>query len=83
MSDIANLRRDYTRAHLRREDLDPNPFAQFKKWLDQALGAELAKDVASRADWVKDRPAQQSVKRQDMMNAIRAMLTASATRAGS
>ena len=50
---------------------------------DLALGAEMAKDVASRADWVKDRPAQQSVKRQDMMNAIRAMLTASATRAGS
>ncbi len=41
MSDIANLRRDYTRAHLRREDLDPNPFAQFKTWLDAAIDAKI------------------------------------------
>lgn len=41
MSDIATLRREYGRSQLRREDLDANPFAQFKTWLDQALAAEL------------------------------------------
>jgi len=41
MTDIANLRRDYGRAQLRREDLDANPFAQFKRWLDEALASEL------------------------------------------
>ena len=41
MTDIANLRRDYGRAHLRREDLAANPFEQFKRWLDEALAMEL------------------------------------------
>ncbi len=41
MTDIANLRRNYGRAQLRREDLDPNPFVQFKKWLDEAIASEL------------------------------------------
>lgn len=41
MTDIANLRRTYGRAQLRREDLDANPFVQFKKWLDEALADEL------------------------------------------
>ena len=41
MTDIANLRRNYGRAQLRREDLDPNPFVQFKKWLEEAIASEL------------------------------------------
>lgn len=41
MTDIANLRRNYGRDQLRREDLDPNPFVQFKKWLDEAIASEL------------------------------------------
>jgi histidyl-tRNA synthetase len=41
---------------------------------DLALGAELAKSVESRADWVKDRPAQVSVKRADLVAEIRAIL---------
>ena len=41
MTDIANLRRDYGRGQLRREDLDPNPFVQFKRWLDEAMASEL------------------------------------------
>lgn len=41
MADIADLRRDYGRAQLRREDLDPNPFVQFKRWLDEALASKL------------------------------------------
>jgi histidyl-tRNA synthetase len=41
---------------------------------DLALGAELAKSVENRADWVKDRPAQKSVKRSDLVAEVRAML---------
>jgi histidyl-tRNA synthetase len=41
---------------------------------DLALGAELAKSVENRADWVKDRPAQKSVKRADLVKDVRAML---------
>jgi histidyl-tRNA synthetase len=41
---------------------------------DLILGAELAKSTESRADWVKDRPAQQTVKRDQLVPAIRAML---------
>ena len=41
MSDIADLRRDYGRIQLRREDLDANPFVQFKRWLDEALSLTL------------------------------------------
>jgi histidyl-tRNA synthetase len=41
---------------------------------DLALGAELAKSTESRAAWVKDRPAQSSVKRTELVQAVRAML---------
>jgi histidyl-tRNA synthetase len=41
---------------------------------DLALGAELAKSTESRAAWVKDRPAQTSVKRDQLVNTLRAML---------
>jgi histidyl-tRNA synthetase len=46
---------------------------------DLALGAELAKATESRAAWVKARPAQQSVKREKLIESVRAML---ATRGG-
>jgi histidyl-tRNA synthetase len=41
---------------------------------DLALGAELAKSVENRADWVKDRPAQKSVSRAKLVEEVRAML---------
>jgi histidyl-tRNA synthetase len=41
---------------------------------DLALGAELAKSTDSRAAWVKDRPAQTSVRRTELVQAVRAML---------
>ena len=41
---------------------------------DLALGAELAKSTENRAAWVKDRPAQQAVKRDELVPAIRAIL---------
>jgi histidyl-tRNA synthetase len=41
---------------------------------DLALGAELSKSVESRGDWVKDRPAQISVQRAELVAQVRAML---------
>jgi pyridoxamine 5'-phosphate oxidase len=38
---LAGLRREYTLAGLRRADLDPDPLAQFTKWFQQALAANL------------------------------------------
>jgi pyridoxamine 5'-phosphate oxidase len=38
---LAGLRREYTLAGLRRADLDPDPMAQFAKWFQQALAADL------------------------------------------
>jgi histidyl-tRNA synthetase len=42
---------------------------------DLALGAELAKSVESRADWVANREAQVSVKRADLVAQVRKMLS--------
>jgi len=41
---------------------------------DLALGAELAKSVESRAEWVGNREAQKSVKRSQLVAEIKAML---------
>ncbi len=41
---------------------------------DLALGAELAKNIESRAEWVKDRPAQKTVKRETLLASVREML---------
>jgi pyridoxamine 5'-phosphate oxidase len=38
---LADLRREYCLAGLRRRDLEVEPIAQFKKWFEQALKAEL------------------------------------------
>lgn len=43
---LSNLRREYTRAGLRRADLDPDPMAQFNKWFQQALSANLTEPNA-------------------------------------
>ena len=39
--DVAELRRNYTRDGLRRNDLDPDPIGQFRKWFTEAVAAEL------------------------------------------
>lgn len=39
--DITNLRNDYTKAGLNRQDLDSNPFAQFNLWFSQVQAAEI------------------------------------------
>ncbi|HXP63737.1 MAG TPA: pyridoxamine 5'-phosphate oxidase [Dongiaceae bacterium] len=39
---LAELRREYSLGELRREALEPDPIAQFKKWFDQATGARAS-----------------------------------------
>ncbi len=39
--DVSLLRKEYRQAGLRRENLDPDPIAQFRRWLTEALAAEL------------------------------------------
>ena len=46
---------------------------------DLALGTELAKSTESRAAWVKDRPAQQSVPRAKLVETLHSMLAAKAS----
>jgi pyridoxamine 5'-phosphate oxidase len=43
---IADLRKDYTLKGLSESEVDPNPFVQFRKWFDQALGAKLTEPNA-------------------------------------
>lgn len=38
---IADLRRDYSLTALDESDVDPDPFRQFKIWLEQAIAAQL------------------------------------------
>jgi pyridoxamine 5'-phosphate oxidase len=39
--DLASLREDYTRSGLVETDLEPDPIAMFRRWLDDALAAGL------------------------------------------
>jgi pyridoxamine 5'-phosphate oxidase len=43
---LADLRREYTLAGLRRADLDADPIAQFQKWFTQAMEAEIVEPNA-------------------------------------
>src|SRR5918993_437683 len=43
---IAELRRDYCLAGLRRADLDPDPIAQFQKWFEEVRRAEIVEPNA-------------------------------------
>ncbi|MEP4532089.1 MAG: pyridoxamine 5'-phosphate oxidase [Cyclobacteriaceae bacterium] len=40
-SDIANLRKEYTKAELEVNSVDPSPFIQFEKWFEEAVNADL------------------------------------------
>jgi pyridoxamine 5'-phosphate oxidase len=46
---IADIRREYSLAGLRRTDLDANPIAQFQKWFEQATKAFAQKEVDGNA----------------------------------
>jgi pyridoxamine 5'-phosphate oxidase len=39
--DVAALREEYSQRHLRRRDLDPDPFLQFNRWLAEAVKSRL------------------------------------------
>lgn len=39
--DLAALRRDYSLQELSRSSVDPDPFAQFSKWMEEALNSEI------------------------------------------
>jgi len=43
---IANLRRDYSLAGLSEQDLVPDPIAQFQKWFQEAVAAEITEPNA-------------------------------------
>lgn len=38
---VADLRKEYIKDSLRRSNLDPNPFGQFKTWMEQACQTEV------------------------------------------
>ena len=40
-NDLANLRRDYAGKPLTKSTVEPDPFIQFTKWLDEALSSEI------------------------------------------
>lgn len=40
-TDLHALRREYTSRSLKKNDLDPDPFKQFSRWLEQAISAGL------------------------------------------
>ncbi|OQX15152.1 MAG: pyridoxamine 5'-phosphate oxidase [Thiothrix lacustris] len=44
--DIASLRHEYTKAGLSRASLDPDPYQQFSRWLQQALDGEVLEPTA-------------------------------------
>lgn len=44
--DIANLRRDYTRASLDVADVDADPLRQFDRWLREAIDAQVPEPTA-------------------------------------
>ncbi|MDO4247330.1 MAG: pyridoxamine 5'-phosphate oxidase, partial [Deinococcus sp.] len=46
MTDLTSMRISYTRADLRRADLNTDPLAQFRAWFDEALAADLPEPYA-------------------------------------
>ncbi len=44
--DLSDIRREYTRGGLRRNDLPDEPLPLFKKWLQQAIDAKIADPTA-------------------------------------
>jgi pyridoxamine 5'-phosphate oxidase len=46
MTTLADLRKDYKLASLGKRDLAADPFTQFKKWLDEAIAAEIPEPTA-------------------------------------
>lgn len=43
---LADIRHDYSRAELSEEHVDPDPFVQFGRWMDDAIAAEALESTA-------------------------------------
>lgn len=64
---IAKLRQDYNLKGLDEQDLDPNPFTQFKLWFDEALSAGVVEPNAMVLSTISDgRPSARVVLLKDL-----------------
>ena len=64
---IAKLRQDYNFKGLHEQDLDPNPFTQFKLWFDEALSASVIEPNAMLLSTVSNgRPSARIVLLKDL-----------------
>jgi len=63
MDDIGTLRQEYSQAGLNREELAPNPLAQFRTWFDQARNSGIEEPNALSLATVdaEGRPSQRMV----------------------
>ena len=52
---VAHLRKDYSLKSLDERDVDPDPLAQFGKWLDEAIRAEALEPTAMNLSTVDER----------------------------
>lgn len=61
--DIDKLRREYQRTGLSKDDLDPNPFTQFNKWLQQSVDSGMPDPTAMTVATVSEsgQPSQRIV----------------------
>ncbi|NVP00807.1 pyridoxamine 5'-phosphate oxidase family protein, partial [Photobacterium damselae subsp. damselae] len=66
--DLSDIRRDYTKGGLRREDLTQNPLDLFNIWLQQAIDAQLSDPTAMTVATVdsEGRPYQRIVLLKDV-----------------
>jgi len=68
MSNIADLRQEYTLASLEIDAVDKNPFSQFRKWFEEASKSELLEPNAMVISTVDDN--QQPFQRTVLMKAL-------------
>lgn len=43
---LADIRKEYAKARLDEQSVDPNPLVQFQRWMDEALAAQLPEPTA-------------------------------------
>ena len=60
---LANMRSDYRRGRLRREDLNPDPITQFNVWLKETCDADVVEPTAISlaTAWKDGRPLVRTV----------------------
>jgi pyridoxamine 5'-phosphate oxidase len=63
VTDVSDVRREYTQGELEREQLDSNPIIQFEHWLQDAVDAKLSDPTAMTVATVdsKGQPSQRIV----------------------